>query len=156
MIGQKFPIALLTITLLMYGCFGKSIAYDVVFVGDNCRGLPIGVREISPKDLRRLAKETKQESDAGIRFRYFAISRGYKATKKHDFSVDNTFINGNTLEIRVEFSEPDQGVMLPLEPTYPCLVLAIENQILVNAAVKNVIVFDARRREVSSFALTSQ
>lgn len=155
-IRHTFSLTFLTVTLLMSGCFGKNITSEVVFVGDNCRGLPIGVREIAQEDLQRLTKQSHQKSGPGGQFRYFAISRGYKATPKHGLSVNNTGINGSALEIRVKFSEPDQGVMLPLEPTYPCLVLAIENQMLVNSAVENIIVFDERRREISRFELTSR
>ena len=151
-----FYVPLLMTALLISGCFGKEIPYEVAFTGDNCRGLPIGVREIELEALKRLAKQHRQElSDLGSPRRYFVISRGYKATSQHDLSLAHTQIQGSTLEIRVELLEPEQGVMLPLDPTYPCLVLGIDNQTFINSAIKNVVVFDELRREISNYQVPS-
>ena len=152
--AQILYVPLLTLALLLGGCFGKEIPVEVVFTGDNCRGLPIGVREIELEALKRLAKQHTYAIDLATPHRYFAIARGYKATPQHDLSLAHTKINGNTLELWVEFVDPEQGVMLPLDPTYPCLVVAIENQLLSNSTVKQVIVFDKLRREISNYSMS--
>jgi len=121
-------VLLLTFTLLLCGCSISEGSTEKVADID----FTVVEEENLPQEIKNVIEE-KKEDEFRVIFSaeenmYIAIGYGKRETSGYSIAVKDLYLTENSIRVKTSLLGPSKGETINEEPTYPYIVIMIENR----------------------------